>query len=417
MAGESKGGGTDWMYNQGQKVDQEDYLLGKKIGKDFENEGTMGQINAVEYDCAPPSIFASKAGHQVDLQRKLMEDPLVAIKKRELEDRKRLLDNPLKMKALKEHIDSLKKQKKDKKKKKKKKKHRGSDSEGSDIDLDLALLQRLEKIEGREAEQDRKQIQEEEEKERKAFPSAPVYTDKEALDSPPREDRRNRNKKDDQDLKRDRPRQRSRSREAYSRRRADSPPRRRRSNSRNHSSPPPSRRRSNSRDMRRSQPTSQKHRSRSREHRRSPPQSYRARRSSRSRSNERRQPSPPPASRRRSRSADRGAVKKLKGEDRDDRKKKNDKKSCDAEKEAEKARKLAEMMDNANWREEQRANKVKAYRKKEEEDSNLAEHDPEFLRRELRKAAANSSVESRIKSNKHNIQRGIGAMDSNFARR
>ena len=30
-----------------------------------------------------------------------MEDPLVAIKKRELEDRKRLLDNPLKMKALK----------------------------------------------------------------------------------------------------------------------------------------------------------------------------------------------------------------------------------------------------------------------------------------------------------------------------
>ena len=25
----------------------------------------MGQLNAVEYDCAPPSIFASKAEHQV----------------------------------------------------------------------------------------------------------------------------------------------------------------------------------------------------------------------------------------------------------------------------------------------------------------------------------------------------------------
>ena len=42
--------------------------------------------------------------------------------------------------------------------------HIGSDSEGSDTDLDLALLQRLEKIEGREAEQDRKRIMEEEEK-------------------------------------------------------------------------------------------------------------------------------------------------------------------------------------------------------------------------------------------------------------
>ena len=39
----------------------------------------------------------------------------------------------------------------------------GSDSD-SDTDLDLALLQRLEKIEGREAEQDRRRIQEEEEK-------------------------------------------------------------------------------------------------------------------------------------------------------------------------------------------------------------------------------------------------------------
>jgi hypothetical protein len=44
---------------------QEEYLLGKKIGQNFEAQGTMGQINAVEYDCAPPSIFASKAQHQV----------------------------------------------------------------------------------------------------------------------------------------------------------------------------------------------------------------------------------------------------------------------------------------------------------------------------------------------------------------
>lgn len=85
-------------------------------------EGTAGQINAVEYDVAPPSIFASKATHQVDLQRKLMEDPLVAIKKREMEDRKKLLDNPVKMKALQDYLQSLEKKPKKSKKHKKEKK-------------------------------------------------------------------------------------------------------------------------------------------------------------------------------------------------------------------------------------------------------------------------------------------------------
>ena len=40
--------------------------------------------------------------------------------------RKKILDNPLKMKALQEHIETLKNAKKNKKKKKKKKKHRGN---------------------------------------------------------------------------------------------------------------------------------------------------------------------------------------------------------------------------------------------------------------------------------------------------
>ena len=115
-------------------------MLGKQIGRNFDREGTAGQINAVEYDVAPPSIFASRATHQVDLQRKLMEDPLVAIKKREVEDRKKLMDNPLKMKALQEHFKSLeKKSKKSKKakkvkkeKKSKTKKHRRGRSESDD---------------------------------------------------------------------------------------------------------------------------------------------------------------------------------------------------------------------------------------------------------------------------------------------
>ena len=55
-----------------------------------------------------------------------MEDPLVAIKKREVEDRKKLMDNPLKMRALQEHFKSLEKKSKKSKKSKKVKKEKKS---------------------------------------------------------------------------------------------------------------------------------------------------------------------------------------------------------------------------------------------------------------------------------------------------
>jgi hypothetical protein len=64
--------GTGWMYEGlDSEINKEEYLLGKKIGKNFELEGTAGQINAVEYDVAPPSIFASRANHQVHLSSSL----------------------------------------------------------------------------------------------------------------------------------------------------------------------------------------------------------------------------------------------------------------------------------------------------------------------------------------------------------
>lgn len=55
-------------------------------------------------DCTPESIFSSKAEHQVDLQRKLQEDPLLALRKKELDTRKRLLDNPIKMKQIQAYV-------------------------------------------------------------------------------------------------------------------------------------------------------------------------------------------------------------------------------------------------------------------------------------------------------------------------
>lgn len=77
------------------------------------------------------------------------------------------------------------------------------------------------------------------------------------------------------------------------------------------------------------------------------------------------------------------------------------------------------MMGNAKWREEQRGKNVKHYRNldEKEEKEQIDNHDPEFIRKQLSKAAESGTVEGRIKANRYNIQRGKSAMDSNFARR
>ena len=86
----------------------------------------------------------------------------------------------------------------------------------------------------------------------------------------------------------------------------------------------------------------------------------------------------------------------------------------------EKQKKLREMMSNADWRDEQRTKNVKRYReedKVEEKEHFSRDHDPEFVRKQLIRAAEFGSLEKRIQSNKHNIQRSGMAMDKNFARK
>jgi len=78
------------------------------------------------------------------------------------------------------------------------------------------------------------------------------------------------------------------------------------------------------------------------------------------------------------------------------------------------------MMSNADWRDEQRSKRVEKYREedlKEEESHFSRDHDPEFVRKQLIKAANSGSVEKRIQSNRHNIQRSGMTMDNNFAKR
>lgn len=51
-------------------------------------------------ECIPPSLRFFSGNEQVDLARKMQEDPLYAIKKKEVETRNQLLKNPVKLKQL-----------------------------------------------------------------------------------------------------------------------------------------------------------------------------------------------------------------------------------------------------------------------------------------------------------------------------
>lgn len=57
-------------------------------------------------ECIPPSLRFFSGSEQVDLARKIQEDPLYAIKKKEMETRNQLLKNPVKLKQLKELVSA-----------------------------------------------------------------------------------------------------------------------------------------------------------------------------------------------------------------------------------------------------------------------------------------------------------------------
>merc|ERR1712179_582495 len=390
-----------------------------------------------------------------------IEDPLVAIKKRELEDRRKILDNPVKMKALQEHIEDLKRKKKDKKKKKKRKKTKGSDSDDSDADLDLKLLKRIQKME--EGGGDSEDEFEESGARKEKGSESPVERngkDQRQRGSPPSRRQRSGGSPSKRQRQENSPPRRKRSHSPLKRRQlSDSPPRRRRSPSspprrkrspetpprrRNRSpdSPPRRRRSPDSPSRRKMSPDSPPRRRRSPEfgRRRSP---YRRERkysrspARRERSPYKRKPSSPSSSPPRRKSPTMSPPPKKKaGLDigRNYRKKspvvKSDRENSSkkaAERPAkkvaltdsEKQAKLAEMMANATWRDQQRTSRVQSYREgmEKEEAEASKEHDKNFINRELKRAQENLTVEGRITANKYKIQRGHGDMNKNFARR
>ncbi|KAM6174526.1 pre-mRNA-splicing factor CWC25 homolog [Erethizon dorsatum] len=126
----------DWMYQgPGGMVNRDEYLLGRPIDKYvFEKMEEKEAGCSSETGLLPGSIFApAGANSLLDMASKIREDPLFIIRKKEEEKKREVLNNPVKMKKIKELLQmSLekkeKKKKKEKRKKHKKHKHRSSSS-------------------------------------------------------------------------------------------------------------------------------------------------------------------------------------------------------------------------------------------------------------------------------------------------
>lgn len=81
---------VEWMYT-GDKIDRDAYLLGKPIDK---------LLIEKEIDKPKVTSFVST----IDLAAKIREDPLFEIKRQEIEAKKRLLENPMRLKQLQDQI-------------------------------------------------------------------------------------------------------------------------------------------------------------------------------------------------------------------------------------------------------------------------------------------------------------------------
>lgn len=82
---------------------QEDYLLGKAIDKNYDQPANQeSEIPAVARRVVGSSMLATAGDVQVDLARKLREDPLLLVKERERAARAALLNNPLHRRKLTE---------------------------------------------------------------------------------------------------------------------------------------------------------------------------------------------------------------------------------------------------------------------------------------------------------------------------
>ncbi|XP_044742726.1 pre-mRNA-splicing factor CWC25 homolog [Chrysoperla carnea] len=395
----------DWMYGNPNHVQDEEYLLGRAVDT---------SKNHVEHECIPPSIRDLRTANdedQVDIAKKLQEDPLMEIHRRQIEARKKMLQNPIKLKQMQELL------------KKKGKKH-SSDSEDSskdssdDDDLNKKLMEKflkLQKLKKKKRKKSkRRHSSENDHSDRKKRKKSKKKHSESSND-----DRKSRKRsKDSED---DRPR-RKRSKDSD-----DEPPRRKRS--KDSEDDPPKRKKSKKSSDSDSSNDEKKHKHKrrsesksKRKHKKSYSQEremqyekYRNRSNSRERAKHyglvNAEGEKISASKSTHKHVEKKPIKRV------EEKKAWVKPSREKLTEEEKEKRRQEMLENVQWKEKTRP---KLKNNADDMDKDLHQNykdDPEFLKKYLLKSTDIGSVESRIKSNINNIQRRTTDMDSNFARR
>lgn len=402
----SKSEKLGWMYQDG-KPETEEYLLGRRVDKFIDNEKDE---KAEAERSAPGAIFSEVMARRADLdmQTKMREDPLYAIRKKEEEARRRLLANPIKMKQLQKELD--KKSEEAKMKKKKKKKHKKKHSTHSDSDSDDELIKKyltiLEKKKSKSklSEAGSSQDSDKESMQRKAHKKGgrpPGNSDSSSSES---SDERSARKKRQlgasvkpvsDDDNEDRGHRKAYGLQIKGDRRGTS---RKRSKSIS-----PVRSRSNSpRHTFSSWDSKSGSRSYTRKRSKSPKRK-------RSRSPVGRKSEGKHRSRSRSPSKDRYKKSQAK---RDPPRKKMDEETL--------KRLRDEMMNDATWRNEQRATNIEKYKKQDEKEREKLRKgegkEASFLKPIMADHAAQSSVEDRLKRNRYHIQRTKVQIDKNFTK-
>ncbi|XP_067686939.1 pre-mRNA-splicing factor CWC25 homolog [Haliotis asinina] len=394
-------GNMDWMYTR-DKINTDDYLLGKKIDKHFEGG-----------DNTPPKeedVFGEriKANIALDMQAKMREDPLYAIKKREEESKRKILSNPVKMKELQKMVAQ---QKKEKKKKKKKHKHKHGSCDKEDL-----VQQYLSILSQKQQQHSQPQLTHRKSGKHKKHQRS---SSSDSADTPPK--RRRRSISSDSDSpppKQSRHQRHSPSSEEDSRvakkyglnkpvnHRSRSPVvRHQRKDSQS-----PVRHKTHG-GKSRGQPHSPIQRKSSHKRRNSPPQKKRKSRSSsqsparkygnhlQRKNHKARSPSPRQTRHLGKKRSPTPPRRKLTDEERQ--------------------RRLQEMMDNAQWRDEQRKSNVQRYQeedRREEAEQKKKGSSADFINPLMAQHASSSTVEDRLKRNKYNIQRTKAALDKNFTK-